>query len=1248
MYLSTLVWLTLASAILSPGAKAINARAEVTSKAASQSIESSAQEALKGQSITLPDVDFQTAGKIALGGNFQGLSLVEYRGQQSDSNGHIDCSDSTDALVFELPSNYFIQADTTNGIINGLCSVDDAIYFGGSFTTIGSLNTGAAAGFNTTTDEVFELGDGLPTTINTVYCDTENKLVYFGGTFNGSVAIWNVTHQIWNSVPFGGFESGVVNSIVSLNNNIIFGGKFDVLGNSSSSRSVDDIVTLQSINLETASISTIASSNGSYSDPRSVICSASEDAEKSTWLLEDGQIGLWTANFSYEFFPTKLRLRNSGVEGYSTKLFRLVAYPNNGILNFTYTDWNTGETASCDAFCPLPNITEKSYQDYEFVNVIGVTGFSIYVLEHYGNGGGLSEVAIYQEQVMVYAVDEFNEPTDCGEASSSVSKSVIEGSWDVVTSASTYYMMAYVANDTIVNSTFVDFYPDISVSGNYSILLFTPGCKLDSTCDYRGQVNATIFPKLNGDSFYSTIYQTNYYEKYDTIFNGYFDVSDETFRPYVRLQALTGQNELVIVAEKMHFVLTSTYDSINGLFEFDPKNYSSNGNVTPTSYVSKTAVNNAGNLLDDDAEILSLVVVNSSLVVGGDFKSNNFTNFFVLDDDGECKVADHGLNGTVKDMILSKDEKSVIVGGEFGHTGNLSSDLQYIASYSLKNSSWSGMNGGLNGPVNSIERLVIKGNDSVVSALAVSGNFSQILKTSKDSAETVNGLALWIESEENWSDRTDMTLPYLAGCISSSAEMDNSEYIIGGDINYQTLKSSGFATLDGSLNVSKTSVDFMRAGSKNSNHKRSQIPFISHSNSPEIYTGTFLSINGSLYTVVGGRFSITANETIYDNLVIFNEKGMIGGFVSDEISSNYVLSTFNYKNTSLILGGSISGEIATSTVDGIVIWDLLSNNFSSVQPEPLSAVERPIVHSIAARPGTNDIVVAGSFSMAGSLDCKDLCVLNMESNKWSSVTPGISGNISSVVFIDSNTLIVSGNMTTGDGIKNYFAQYTFETDSWNTLGVQSSLLPGPVDIFVSFTNSVSNAIVAGTYADNGTSYLLGYTGSDWKSLLDVEDPRTVIYDMQSLMLTKSYERNSTLIPEDSILLVTGNIVLSSYGNVSAAFFDGDSWTPYIVSTTEDGEAGSIFTVITQFSSEIEMLRQESTAHHLKVGYVILIGLAISLVLIFIIIAIGLFIAFWRRRSSGYRFPSNYDTAVWQSLPPSALFAEMSTVMESKR
>ncbi|KAA8570412.1 hypothetical protein EYC84_002701 [Monilinia fructicola] len=98
-------------------------------------------------------------------------------------------------------------------------------------------------------------------------------------------------------------------------------------------------------------------------------------------------------------------------------------------MNFTYIDPATGANASCTSECPLSSNTSIPYQDFHFVNSVGMDAFQIDISAWYGSGGGLNGIELFQDDIFSYAINEFNEPSCASLATASNTTST--GPWAV-------------------------------------------------------------------------------------------------------------------------------------------------------------------------------------------------------------------------------------------------------------------------------------------------------------------------------------------------------------------------------------------------------------------------------------------------------------------------------------------------------------------------------------------------------------------------------------------------------------------------------------------------------------------------------------------------------------------------------------------------------------------------------------------------------------------------------------------------
>src|SRR5205814_6317701 len=109
--------------------------------------------------------------------------------------------------------------------------------------------------------------------------------------------------------------------------------------------------------------------------------------------------------------------------------------------------------------------------------------------------------------IVVYAVDDFNEPT-CQVSTLGSRSSTTGGSFKVVSSFPET-SGSYLASQSGGNVTLE---PKILQSGSYAIRIFTPGCIADGTCATRGVVQVSTFFSPNDPPSITEIFQTNYFD----------------------------------------------------------------------------------------------------------------------------------------------------------------------------------------------------------------------------------------------------------------------------------------------------------------------------------------------------------------------------------------------------------------------------------------------------------------------------------------------------------------------------------------------------------------------------------------------------------------------------------------------------------------------------------------------------------------------------------------------------------------
>ena len=360
--------------------------------------------------VSSPNLDLSGLGRVALTGDFDSISLYTYQGQSENAFN----TNGSQSLLTQLPNGAFTTLFTSDAYILAMCPYKlrngslAGIVVGGNFTRLGPSQVQGATLYDPNSNSVQPLS-GLTGSVNALLCDQETGNVYVGGDFHGAnstnAVVW-AGEQGWTDMPFQGFN-GPVNAITKApDGNIIFGGNFSGLGNTTTPAAKDQ----QVINLSSANISASPSTDtDGFSDPKNIVCKTEgQDGAGNTWLLRDNTPGFWRADLNFGFEPTKLRIRNTHQDGRGAKTFRFTAFPINGILNLTYTDHGSGRNFTCDATCPLSNDPTVKYQDFHFINVIGMNSFQIDISDWYGNGGGLDGIELFQDSMLFQASAELN------------------------------------------------------------------------------------------------------------------------------------------------------------------------------------------------------------------------------------------------------------------------------------------------------------------------------------------------------------------------------------------------------------------------------------------------------------------------------------------------------------------------------------------------------------------------------------------------------------------------------------------------------------------------------------------------------------------------------------------------------------------------------------------------------------------------------------------------------------------------
>jgi hypothetical protein len=1178
-------------------------------------------------SIPAPNLDLSSLGQVTIAGNFDSISL--YEGQRAGLDGR----NGSVSLLTRTSSGAFADLGLVDADIMDMCPYvkSDGTFVGlvlcGNFTSVAGVQANSVAIYTPNAANPVKTLPGLSGSCNAVYCDQSSSSVYVGGNFMGG----NSTNALkwtgeWNNLPFAGFNGPIMSITKNSAGNIVFGGSFDGLGNVTTPNIRDE----QPVNLSGGDLtSSGATATSGFSSASNIVCKTGAQAGSgNTWLLADNTAGYWQGQFKFGFNPTKLRLYNANVDGRGAKTFYFEKLDSGGILNMSYVDSN-GTPRSCITDCPL--LLNSDAQDFRFSPVVGMSGFRIHITSWYGAGGGLSGIEVYQDDIYSYAVNDFNPPSCINSTiDSATTTTPASGTWSVTPYRGTdpavdaSYLSATLTSESQLSAgPSVVFHPNIKQSGNYSVLLWTPGCIQDNSCQSRGIVNVTGTVTSAGSTFATTLYQTNNYAKFDQIYNGYIDMSS-SFRPTITVSPIAGQTlPLYVVAQKILFQMVGSTGGLNGLFEYNPSA------AVSTDFTS-SVIDMAGGRLNSGASVRSLIAYESSTIAAGSFSGSGLSNVVQIGSSVNS-VAGGGLNGRVAKAYRNASEDTVYYVGAFTATADNSvTGLNHVAAYSLSGNKWSALGAGVDGNVSYVVPIRLNISSGVqADCIAFSGSFSSVNAFSGNSSFAASGFAVWVPSRNNWLHNLGSSST--TGRLTAFTMANGSPYW-GGEINLQSQGLSDVVELtDSGSTLRSLGLNLKPVNAASGMRKRATNGLI-NGNYSGVYKGLYVNNNNLKISAFGGSFSTTAsNGSLVQNLVFVNNTGsnqVITGVSS--LGSDSVIMSLDVSSSTLFAGGSIGGSINGNSINGLFAFDLAANTFTSPQPPALGG-DNVVVHTIATQPTGDNVYVGGQFSVAGSLPCASLCVYNTPSRLWNSPGLGLSGTVAAMMWSSSTMLKFAGNLSI-NGAPVSVGLYDASNQTFSA-HPGASVLPGPVVAMSSVIND--EFWVSGIASNNGSTYIAKYSGNTF-TIASGLGASSDVRSLQVIPTTASHD-NTALIASNDVLLLTGTINLSNYGNASSVLFNGTTYTPYLITSLNDGGPGTIAGV---FVSDPRGFGIHSS-RSLALGLVVLIGLAIALGLIFLLVLIGILIERQRRRAEGYvAMPPTRGGPNISRIPPSHLLAQL--------
>ncbi|KAJ3557907.1 hypothetical protein NP233_g11623 [Leucocoprinus birnbaumii] len=1142
-----------------------------------------------------------------------------------------------------------LSNSSPNGEIRSLfCDTQGKqVWAGGSFTSPGSAVAVWDPQAQSWSPPPFKGFSGAQSRVDSITTNSSDSSIFFAGSFmtaygTGSL---NTTHN--PNVPFSAGATPYSSSLVP--------------------------VPLQSAQVDGSP----STSDSGFTNVQNILCPSGPDGPGNSWFAVDNGIPFITIRAFSSISAGGVRLGNTFQPNHGTTAFSVTTIPDNQVRPLTYIDPTTGQNQTCTDPCPLSTDSSLLYQDFLFDSTLDITGVQIKLSGFTGRSPGLHILQLLSSGAFVSAVSQENgqscfapnpsNTTRTGNWVAKVANTEIAGTTQTILASDFDVSISPASGPSFT------WVPYVSAAGNYDVSLLIPGCSEFLDCASRTSVKVTIFPGNGLPPSVTTISQQNQDDTAALIYSGPIVPSGANFVTTITMTLAdqpegSGSNgQYEIVADRVQLVLrsvdfTTSNSSTGGLqgfqrgfgfFEWPRSSRSSNNSLDASQILPNSTLttldnisiqlNNAiGNSTQlNGANITAVAHHPSGLIfLAGTFQlttgsASGSSNIVMYRDGALVSIADHGLNGPVFALLI--DQNRLYVGGAFQDTATTSTNgqLHGIAAYEIDRNVWTALGSGVNG--------VVTGLSSTNGFVQAVGSFS-----AAGSVE-VSGVAVWNTAANAWSGSGG----FVVGDMSMIVNGTSQQWVAGNVASFRKFGANGIAMLENG-DSNGPQVDLLQvalsgaqppSNTTSSNSRRSHairsawtshmsfhhlhrrqspassnttsLPSLPSTPAPSVLTGVFWTNTSSSteMTILGGNFTYTTpSNSQVSGVLLYNPKtGTASGLSGTQI--NGVVHSLLVDGDSLYVGGQFT--ISGTNANGLAIYDLVNQRWdlSNLQPLQASGGASPIVQSISQSTSQpNTVIVAGSFSQAGSLQCQAVCLYDTSTNQWNAPGAGISGEVATVAYAGNNQelLVVGGSFSIGGGNAVSVAQFALGNSTWTALG-SSSDVPGPVTAVEVNNANASSIFAAGRTSDGSHSFLSFWNGASWTTLGSSMEAGTTISQLMMVPLQDTHPAQG-VIESDRMLMMSGSLVDSSYGNASSVLYDGQTFIPYIVSTSSSGQAGFVASLFHSFA------KFSFTQHKfLATGIVILISIAIAAGVVFLLALIGILWTLFSRRDDKVKY-----------------------------
>ncbi|SCU85969.1 LANO_0C06194g1_1 [Lachancea nothofagi CBS 11611] len=1061
------------------------------------------------ENIELPTLDLSESqnSEIQVLGNFRDLNIYKYSGQ-NNFTGETDNTTSWQNLIYysneTLLELYRAPSSNESFSIDHIVPLgSDSFILSGSGTIYGQ-ELDHQLMLNLSTLEYKTIFNQSLPQVNAI--TVVHDKVYFGGSFTynvsnqttHSIIAWDPAQDKIENLTFGGFESdSMVNSIVKWDDqNLLFAGNFSTIGNTkmlknslSSNASNTSIPELgHPVSLRSAQVQSAGILNENQ-----LICPSASSSEGTGWLQNDTSVGQIEFTLAEQTRASKIRLYNSPYADEQVSLFRILTQPSDSIMNLTYLNPSTGSLSSCDAWCPLYALSNLSATSSE--------KDASDMVQFLNNETTLEWSSLYQDFAFV---DEVPLASLTFMALDSYGSSVGLKSLELYENKISVYANNSLNEPNCIGSasnftadpsdSFL--WLDNSTDGNYIYTQFDtsqgePSVEYSVPINYPGEYTVNVFtPGCLADNFCSAsgiVNATLRDKQNSTILSTIMIYQNNDYEKYDTLYSgYLDSSVSVSLAYESSITDAETQLMVADRVEVVIDEYDS-------SVFDKTESLNVLNGL------LQYSLSNSSSFLGH-LQSNSTTDIMSYSASKFPKRSN---------LYADKLENDLTVLSSLGQMASLTLNQNL----DIENHTLDTIGQKVNGILAYSGGLAFMGsfNDTAsVGALGFNGTLFALPGVDRTTFRA-NNLTIMGEEILIFDDQ------YAINVTSNEAFHNSSELFLSvfsagcntmNDTLFQgSIVRNEYTNLNGTFSISSD----QQETHQNSNLLEGRIP----------YDATYIDNATTVYAfydphAANNSFGITVLNKSQTTDIPYKWDNRVGAMA-------YL------KNETLLAIG------LESQVSGPQF--LMRNTSTNKDIANISWPSEVSINSFIFFEQNKSILVGGSFAQ-NDTGCSGLCLFDYQQQKWSSFFNNtISGTINSMQLSNKSQLILAGSFTINSTKQASLALVSLDTGDFQVLHGGNDTMKS----FVKLDSSSSNSIVV------SGQKVYDLRNGNW-TVISSEFDESSSFGAAYVVSTTPSSQKQKRDNDDAMILITGDMYHQLYGNISAAFYHSDIWTPFLSTT----------------------------------------------------------------------------------------------------